>query len=66
MESTFQPAGRDGEGTAFFKAALEDAPGPVETEQGKGTLSDFFLRPPFAGSCIDLERDPDRGREIEL
>ena len=51
---------------AYAAALLEQAAQPSEQHERKQTLSEFLLNSPLAGSGIDLERDKDPGRTIEL
>jgi len=45
----------------------EDAPGEkADREKNTNTLVDFFKNSPLYGSQLDLERDNDFGREVEL
>ena len=41
---------------------------PLETHhaQGRNTLSEFLLNSPLAGAELDLSRDKDPGRTVEL
>lgn len=45
----------------------EDIPGEIpDREKNTNTLVDFFKNSPLYGSQLDLERDNDFGREVEL
>jgi Arc/MetJ-type ribon-helix-helix transcriptional regulator len=39
---------------------------PAERQRGKQTLSEFLMESPLAGSELNLERDKDPGRTIQL
>jgi hypothetical protein len=45
----------------------EDIPGEIpDREKNTNTLVDFFKNSPLYGSQLDLERDNDFGREVEI
>ena len=45
---------------------LEEYERLVRREGEPRKLSDFFALSPLAGAEMDLERDPDHGRDVEL
>jgi plasmid stability protein len=51
---------------AYAAILLEQAAQPSEQQHRKQTLSEFLMESPLAGSEIDLSRDKDPGRSIEL
>jgi len=65
-----QAAARGMEITAYAASLLEKAAHPeqkvTEAEPRKQTLSEFLMNSPLAGSELNLERDKDTGRDIEL
>ncbi len=69
-ELAAQAAARGMDVPAYAAILLEQAAQPAEqtTEQPKRkqTLSEFFMESPLSGSGINLERDKDPGRDIEL
>jgi len=65
-ELAAQAAARGMDVQAYAAALLEEAAQPSKEEPGKQTLSEFFMNSPLAGSGINLERDKDTGRDIEL
>lgn len=50
----------------YAVALLEEAAKPSQKQARKQTLSEFFMQSPLAGSEINLERDTDPGRDIDL
>ena len=65
-ELTAQAAARGMDVPAYAAILLEQAAQPAERQQRKQTLSEFLMESPLAGSGIDLERDKDPGRNVEL
>jgi hypothetical protein len=65
-ELAAQAAARGLDVPAYAAILLEQAAQPVEHPKPKQTLSEFFMESPLAGSGINLERDKDPGRDIEL
>lgn len=65
-ELAAQAATRGLDVSAYAATLLEQAAHPAERPKRKQTLSEFLLESPLAGSEIDLERDKDSGRDIEL
>ena len=65
-ELAAQAAARGMDVQAYAASLLEQAAHPTEPKVRKQTLSEFLLRSPLAGSDINLERDRDTGRAIEL
>jgi hypothetical protein len=51
---------------AYAALLLEQAAQPAEPPERRQSLSEFFMQSPLAGSGINLERDKDQGRDIEL
>lgn len=51
---------------AHAASLLEQAVKPAEPHERKQTLSEFLMQSPLAGSGINLERDTDPGRAVEL
>ena len=52
--------------TAYAASLLQQAAMPGESHRRKQTLSEFLMQSPLAGSGINVERDKDPGRAIEL
>lgn len=65
-ELASQAAGRGMDVTAYAASLLEQAAMPGVPHQRKQTLSEFLMQSPLAGSGINVERDKDPGRAIEL
>jgi hypothetical protein len=65
-ELAAQAAARGMEVGAYAASLLEQAAQPSKEEQRQETLSEFFINSPLAGSGINLERDKDTGRDIDL
>jgi hypothetical protein len=51
---------------AYAASLLERVARPEERHERKQTFSEFLMQSPLAGSGINLERDTDPGRTIEL
>ena len=65
-ELAAQAAARGMDVSVYAASLLEHAAHPTKEEPRKQTLSEFFMNSPLAGSGINLERDKDTGRDIEL
>jgi hypothetical protein len=65
-ELAAQAACRGMDVPAYAASLLEQAARPGGPHQRKQTLSEFLMQSPLAGSGINLERDKDPGRAIEL
>lgn len=52
--------------SAYVATLIEQAARPGTHPSAQSTLSEFLLQSPLAGSGINLERDQDTGRNIEL
>jgi hypothetical protein len=65
-ELAAQAAARGLDVPAYAAILLEQAAQPAEHPKPKQTLAEFFMESPLAGSGINLERDKDPGRDIEL
>ena len=65
-ELAAQTAARGMDVRAYAASLLEQAAQPSKEEPRKQTLSEFLMNSPLAGSDINLERDKDTGRDIEL
>jgi hypothetical protein len=65
-ELASQAAARGMDVPAYAAVLLEQAAQPSKEEQRKQTLSEFFMNSPLAGSGINLERDKDTGRDVDL
>ncbi len=65
-ELAAQAAVRGMDVPAYAASLLERVARPEEPHQRKQTLSEFLMQSPLAGSGINLERDADPGRTIEL
>jgi len=53
------------EGVHAWREKHETEP-PTERQRRKQTLSEFLMESPLAGSELNLERDKDPGRTIQL
>ena len=51
---------------AYAASLLEEAAHPSERSRREQTLSEFLMESPLAGSELNLERDKDSGRTIDL
>lgn len=65
-ELAAQAAARGMEVSDYAAALLEQAAKPSQKQARKQTLSEFFMQSPLSGSEINLERDRDPGRDIDL
>lgn len=65
-ELAAQAACRGMDVTAYAASLLEQAARPAEPHQRRQTLSEFLMQSPLAGSGINVDRDRDPGRAIEL
>ena len=65
-ELAAQAAARGVDVPAYVATLLEQAAHLMEQPKRKQTLSEFLMESPLAGSEIDIERDKDPGRTIEL
>ena len=65
-ELAAQAAARGMDVPAYAATLLEQAAQPGEPPKRKQTLSEFFMESPLAGSGINLERDKDTGRDVDL
>jgi len=65
-ELTAQAAAKGMDVSAYAASLLEQAAQPPTQEPRKQTLSEFLMNSPLRGSGINLERDKDTGRDIEL
>jgi hypothetical protein len=61
-----QAAARGMDVPAYATTLLEQAAQPSGPPTRKQTLSEFLMESPLAGSELNLERDKDPGRTIEL
>jgi len=52
--------------SSYAASLLEQAAQPSTPEPRKESLVDFLMNSPLRGSGINLERDKDTGRDIEL
>jgi len=52
--------------SVYAAASLEQAAQPVESPKPKKSLSEFLRESPLVGLELDVERDKDTGRDIEL
>jgi hypothetical protein len=52
--------------SAYAASLLEQATQTTTREPRNRTLSEFLMASPLRGSGINLERDKDTGRDIEL
>jgi hypothetical protein len=51
---------------AYAATLLEQAAKPAEPPKRRQTFSEFLMNSPLAGSELNLERDKDPGRPVEL
>ena len=65
-ELAAQAASRGMDVKAYAASLLEQAAQPPTRQKRKQTLSEFLMNSPLAGSGINLDRDKDTGRDIEL
>jgi len=65
-ELAAQAAARGMDVKAYAASLLEQAAQPPVREPRQQTLSEFLMNSPLRGSGINLERDKDTGRDIEL
>jgi hypothetical protein len=65
-ELAAQAAARGMDVSSYAANLLEEAAKPAPRQEHRETLSEFLLNSPLAGSGINLERDKDTGRDIEL
>ena len=65
-ELATQAAARGMDVPAYVATLLEQAAHQTEKPKRKQTLSEFLLESPLAGSEIDIVRDKNAGRTIEL
>jgi hypothetical protein len=65
-ELAAQAAARGMDVPSYAASLLEKAAQPRGQQPRKQTLSEFFMQSPLAGSGIELDRDKDPGRTIEL
>lgn len=65
-ELAAQAAARGMDMPAYAASLLEKAAQPIKPTEPRQTLSEFFMQSPLAGSGINLERDKDTGRDIDL
>jgi hypothetical protein len=65
-ELTAQAAARGMAVQAYAALVLEQAAQPAEKAMPKKSLSDFLRESPLVGLELNLERDKDTGRDIEL
>jgi hypothetical protein len=65
-ELAAQAAARGMDVPAYVATLLEQAAQPAEQPKRKQTLVEFFQESPLFGVELDLERDKDTGRDIEL
>jgi hypothetical protein len=65
-ELAAQAAARGMNVQAYAALLLEQVAQPPQPEKPRQTLSEFLLQSPLAGSGINLERDKDPGRDIDL
>jgi hypothetical protein len=65
-ELAAQAAARGMDVSTYAASLLEQAAQPAKPEPRKQNLSEFLMNSPLAGSGINLERDKDTGRDIEL
>lgn len=65
-ELAAQAAARGLDVKTYATNLLEEAARPPQRHKREETLSEFLLNSPLAGSGINLERDKDTGRDIEL
>ncbi len=65
-ELAAQAAARGMDVQAYAAVLLEQATQPPQPPKPRQSLSEFLLQSPLAGSGINLERDKDTGRNIDL
>ena|SRR5271157_462957 len=65
-ELTAQAAARGMDVPSYAASLLEKAAQPAEQPKAKKSLVEFFRESPLVGLELDLERDKDTGRDIEL
>ena len=65
-ELTAQAAARGMDVSSYAASLLEKAAQPAEQPKAKKSLVEFFRESPLVGLELDLERDKDTGRDIEL
>jgi len=65
-ELAAQAAARGMDVPAYAAVLLEQAAQPTEQPKPKKNLVEFFRESPLFGLELDLERDKDPGRDIEL
>ena len=65
-ELAARAAARGMDVSVYVAALLEQATQPAQKQERRKTLSEFFMESPLAGSGINLERDKDTGRDIDL
>lgn len=65
-ELAAQAAARGLDVKTYAANLLGEAARPPQRQKREETLSEFLLNSPLAGSGINLERDKDTGRDIEL
>ncbi|MGC2110425.1 MAG: hypothetical protein WA655_12965 [Candidatus Korobacteraceae bacterium] len=65
-ELAAQAAARGMDVSAYAAALLEEAARPTEKATPKKSLVDFLRESPLVGVELNLERDKDTGRDIEL
>jgi len=65
-ELVAQAAARGMDVSAYAASLLEQAAKPAQKGERELTLSEFLMQSPLAGSGINVERDKDPGRNIDL
>jgi hypothetical protein len=65
-ELTAQAAAKGMDVSAYAASLLEQAAQPSEPLKSKKSLVDFLRESPLVGLELNLERDKDTGRDIEL
>jgi len=65
-ELATQAAERGMDVSAYAASLLEQAAQPSPQEPRKQSLVEFLMNSPLRGSGINLERDKDTGRDIDL
>ena len=65
-ELAAQASARGMDVQAYAALLLEQVAQPSPPSKPRQSLSEFLLQSPLAGSGINLERDKDTGRDIEL
>ena len=66
VELAAQAAARGMDVPAYAAILLEQAAQPAEQPKPKKSLVEFFRESPLFGVELDLKRDKDTGRDIEL